>query len=112
MSDRKPTNPRLPQKLRIPVATLAAAIGLGGLRGAYIVAAVAAALTGVLLAVVRDAGHAAMVVGPTTSPSSTRAILAGHRRLFATLGFALRHQMPYLRQVARPILHEKGLLEE
>jgi MFS family permease len=67
----------------------AAAIGLGGLRGAYIVAAIAAALTGVLLAVVRDAGHAAKVAGPTPSPSSTRAILVGHRRLFATLGFAV-----------------------
>ena len=32
--------------------------------------------------------------------------------LFATLGFTLRHQLPYLRQLAHPVLREKGLVED
>ena len=32
--------------------------------------------------------------------------------LFAMLGFTLRRKLPWLRQVARPVLHEKGLLQD
>lgn len=67
----------------------AAAIGIGGLRGAYVVAAIASALTGVLLSVVRSAGPPTPVDAPIVRPSSSRAMLAGHRRLFATLGIAV-----------------------
>lgn len=67
----------------------AAAIGLFDLRAAYLVAVVTAAGAGVLLLVVPDV---ALPAGRTPSVRGTigsREMLAGHRRLFATLGVAI-----------------------
>lgn len=67
----------------------AAVIGLTDLRGAYLVAMVTAIAAGVLLLVVPDvqlpSGHVVIARGGVTS----RKMLAGHRRLFATLGLAI-----------------------
>ncbi|MET3803646.1 MFS family permease [Nakamurella sp. UYEF19] len=67
----------------------ALAIGLFDLRAAYVVAMVTAVAAGTLLIVVPDvalpAGQPPTVRGGVTS----REMLAGHRRLFATLGLAI-----------------------
>lgn len=67
----------------------AAVISLTDLRGAYIVAMVTAIAAGILLLVVPDVqlppDHVVIARGGVTS----REMLAGHRRLFATLGLAI-----------------------
>lgn len=67
----------------------AATISLTELRGAYVVAVVTAIAAGVLLLVVPDVqfppDHTSIARGGVTS----RQMLAGHRRLFATLGLAI-----------------------
>ncbi len=66
----------------------AAAIGVGGLRSAYLVAVGSALTVALLLLVIPDVEvrtHAAVVRGTV----STREVLSSHRRLFATLGLAV-----------------------
>ncbi len=67
----------------------AGAIGLFGLRAAYLVAVATAVVSGVLLLVVHDV---TLPVGDEPAPRGTitsREMLAGHRRLFGTLGLAI-----------------------
>ena len=67
----------------------AAAIGVFELRAAYLVAMVTAISAGVLLLVVPDVGLPAGRVPTVRGTISSREMLAGHRRLFATLGLAI-----------------------
>jgi MFS family permease len=66
----------------------AVAIGIGGLRSAYLVAVGSALAVGLALLLIPDVevpAHAAAVRGLVT----TREVLGAHRRLFATLGLAV-----------------------
>jgi MFS family permease len=67
----------------------AAAIGLTGLRAAYVVAMVTAATSALLLLVIPDAERPGDRPPAIRGGSSAHAMLAEHRRLFATLGFAV-----------------------
>lgn len=66
----------------------AIAIGVGGLRSAYLVAVGSAVVVAVMLALIADVevpAHSVLV----RSAVSTREVLVAHRRLFATLGLAV-----------------------
>ncbi|QNK79956.1 MFS transporter [Nakamurella sp. PAMC28650] len=67
----------------------AAAIGLTELRSAYVVAMVTAVAAGVLLLVVPDVQLPPGQVTTARGGVTSREMLAGHRRLFATLGVAI-----------------------
>lgn len=62
----------------------AVAIHIFGLRGAYVVCAVALAVAGMLAATMRDLPHRAPE--PGAAPVTVRRILVEHRRTFATVG--------------------------
>lgn len=67
----------------------AAAIGIFELRAAYLVAVCTAVGSGVLLLVVPDVALPAGRVPSVRGTIGSRQMLAGHRRLFATLGLAI-----------------------
>lgn len=67
----------------------ALAIAIAGLRTPYLVAMLTAALTIVLLVLIPDAEQAGDIPPPKRGGSTVAAMLSTHRRLFATLGFAV-----------------------
>lgn len=67
----------------------AAAITLGGLRAAFLVAVVTAVLAAFLLFVIPDPARSAQPISATLAPQSPRKTMRAHRRLYATLGTAI-----------------------
>lgn len=67
----------------------AAAITLGGLRAAFLVAVATAAVAAVLLYVIPDAARTAPASSAPPAPQSSRQTMLAHRRLYATLGTAI-----------------------
>lgn len=67
----------------------AAAITLGGLRAAFLVAVATAALAALLLHAIPDAAGAAPTSSAPPAPQSSRQTMLAHRRLYATLGTAI-----------------------
>ena len=67
----------------------AVAISIGGIRSAYVVAAVASAVAALLLFVIPDADRDAERPPPVRGTASAASMLRDHRRLFATLGLAV-----------------------
>lgn len=67
----------------------AAAITLGGLRAAFLVAVVTAVLAAFLLFVIPDAVRSTQPISAPLAPQSSRTTMRAHRRLYATLGTAI-----------------------
>ncbi|MCW2638830.1 MAG: major facilitator superfamily 1, partial [Dactylosporangium sp.] len=67
----------------------AGAIGLAGIHGAYVVAMIAALAAALLLIVIPDEKKADDQLPAARGGTSAYAVLVSHRRLFATLGFAV-----------------------
>jgi MFS family permease len=93
----------------------AAAISLGGLRTAYLVAVVSASAAAVLLFLIPDAARPNVLPITVTTPSSPRATVRAHKRLYATVGLAVLAvgAVRAARQTALPLwAHHIGLSPE
>jgi MFS family permease len=93
----------------------AAAISLGGLRTAYLVAVVSASAAAVLLFLIPDAARPNVPPITVATPSSPRATVRAHKRLYATLGLAVLAvgAVRAARQTALPLwAHHIGLSPE